>query len=83
MEPLFDACQGLRVPRAWDGFESCVWAILGDSIETPGANRKSIRRFAESFGKPAHRLTHLFPQPQEFSVASVWKAGARSRGGLA
>ena len=75
LEPLLDACQGLRVPSAWDGFESCVWAILGDSIKTPGANRKSIRRFAESFGKPAkskvHRLTHLFPQPQEFSVAEL------------
>lgn len=79
LEPLLDARPGLRVPGAWDGFESCVSAILGDSIEAPCVNRRLIKRFVESFGKPAKSmvqgLTHLFPQPREFSIAELSSIG--------
>jgi AraC family transcriptional regulator of adaptative response / DNA-3-methyladenine glycosylase II len=81
LEPLLDARPGLRVPGAWDGFESCVCAILGDSIGTRGPNRRLIRRFVETFGKPGafadHGLTHLFPRPRDFSIAELSSIGIR------
>jgi AraC family transcriptional regulator of adaptative response / DNA-3-methyladenine glycosylase II len=81
LEPLLDAHPGLRVPGAWDGFESCVCAILGHSIGTGGTNRRLIRRFVETFGRPGvfsvHGLTHLFPRPHEFSIAELSSIGIR------
>jgi len=81
LEPLLDARPGLRVPGAWDGFESCICAILGDSIGTSGSNRRLIRRFVETFGKPGtfavRGLTHLFPHPREYSTAELSSIGIR------
>jgi AraC family transcriptional regulator of adaptative response / DNA-3-methyladenine glycosylase II len=81
LEPLLDARPGLRVPGAWDGFESCVCAILGDSIVTSGTNRRLIKRFVETFGKPGafavRGLTHLFPRPHEYSIAELSSIGIR------
>lgn len=81
LQPLLDARPGLRVPGAWDRFESCVCAILGDSIEPSRSTRRLIGRFVETFGKPGtfavHGLTRLFPRPHEFSVADLSMIGIR------
>jgi AraC family transcriptional regulator, regulatory protein of adaptative response / DNA-3-methyladenine glycosylase II len=79
LESLLDARPGLRVPGTWDGFEACICAILGDSIGTRVANRRLIRQFVETFGRPcafaAHGLTHLFPHPREYSIAELSSIG--------
>ena len=81
LERLLKAHPGLRVPGAWDGFECSVCAILGDSIEAYGANRKLVKRFVERFGKPVKigvaGLTHLFPRPQEISISDLSGIGIR------
>ncbi|MGA2537042.1 MAG: AlkA N-terminal domain-containing protein [Terracidiphilus sp.] len=81
LQPLLDAHPGLRVPGAWDRFESCVCAILGDSIEPSRSTRRLVGRFVETFGKPGafavHGLTRLFPRPHEFSIAELSSIGIR------
>jgi AraC family transcriptional regulator of adaptative response / DNA-3-methyladenine glycosylase II len=81
LQPLLDARPGMRVPGAWDRFESCVCAILGDSIEQSRSTRRLVGRFVETFGKPGTfavpGLTRLFPRPHEFSIAELSSIGIR------
>jgi len=81
LEPLLNAHPGLRVPGTWDGFESCICAILGDSLATTRMNRKLIKRFVERFGCPVKSafrgLTHVFPGPQDFSITELSSIGVR------
>jgi AraC family transcriptional regulator of adaptative response / DNA-3-methyladenine glycosylase II len=81
LQPLLDAHPGLRVPGAWDGFESCICAILGDSIGAARLNQKLILRFVERFGGPVksafHGLTHVFPGPRDFSITELSSIGIR------
>jgi AraC family transcriptional regulator, regulatory protein of adaptative response / DNA-3-methyladenine glycosylase II len=81
LQPLLDAHLGLRVPGAWDGFESCICAVLGDSIGAARMNRKLIQRFVERFGATVksafHGLTNVFPRPQDFSTTELSSIGIR------
>ncbi len=68
LAPLVTRRPGLRVPRAWDGFELGVRAILGQQVSVAAATTLSGRlaallgrRIPESGGG----LTHLFPSPQK------------------
>lgn len=80
---------GLRVPRAWDGFELGVRAILGQQISVSAATRLASRLVA-SFGtsmapEAVNRdfgLTHLFPAPASLVDADISLAlnMPRSRG---
>jgi AraC family transcriptional regulator of adaptative response / DNA-3-methyladenine glycosylase II len=81
LEPLLEARPGLRVPGVWDGFESCICALLGDEMKGAGLNRELLRRFVERFGKPVKAgicgLTHIFPKPQDISIADLSAIGIR------
>ncbi|MFL6651907.1 MAG: DNA-3-methyladenine glycosylase 2 [Sulfurifustaceae bacterium] len=80
---------GLRVPGAFDGFETAVRAILGQQI-TVAAARTLAGRFAATFGEtietPFASLTTLFPSPSEVAeqrhrrvvACAVTSARARS-----
>ncbi|HVT11302.1 MAG TPA: DNA-3-methyladenine glycosylase 2 [Fimbriimonadaceae bacterium] len=65
---------GLRVPGAFDGFEACVRAIVGQQISVAGA-RTIVGRIARRFGTPVETpfedLTHAFPGPEAIAQASV------------
>ena len=62
---------GLRVPVAFDGFETAVRAILGQQI-TVKAARTLAGRFATAFGEPLETpfegLRYLFPPPQRVAI---------------
>jgi AraC family transcriptional regulator of adaptative response / DNA-3-methyladenine glycosylase II len=50
--PLVEARPGLRVPGAWDGFETAVRAVVGQQISVAGA-RTILGRIAARAGRPA------------------------------
>jgi AraC family transcriptional regulator of adaptative response / DNA-3-methyladenine glycosylase II len=58
---------GLRVPGAWDPFETAVRAILGQQVSVRAATTLCAR-LVEAYGEPvssarAHGLARLFPSP--------------------
>ena len=86
--PLAAANPGLRVPGAFDGFETAVRAILGQQVTVTGA-RTIAGRFAARFGDaiqtPFAALTTLFPTAARIAdlspadVARLGMPGARAR----
>lgn len=66
---------GLRVPGAWDPFESSVRIFLGQQVTVSGATTLSGRLVAE-FGDPVDGLgpmglTHVFPSALRLAEASL------------
>lgn len=75
LAPLVRRFPGLRVPGAWDGFELCVRAILGQQISMSDATTLS-GRLVERFGEPlafsdSSGLTHIFPQAARLANAGL------------
>jgi AraC family transcriptional regulator, regulatory protein of adaptative response / DNA-3-methyladenine glycosylase II len=72
LAPLVRRRPGLRVPRATDGFELAVRAVIGQQV-TLAAARKMAGRLVAVHGRPlkdpAGAITHLFPTPA--AVAEV------------
>lgn len=77
---------GIRVPRAWDGFELAVRAILGQQVSVRGATTLA-GRLADGFGAPVRGLegaglSRVFPTPAQLVDAPVEAVGLiRSRAG--
>jgi AraC family transcriptional regulator, regulatory protein of adaptative response / DNA-3-methyladenine glycosylase II len=72
LAPLVRRRPGLRVPRATDGFELAVRAIVGQQVTLAAARRTGARLVAlygRPLDEPAGAITHLFPTPAE--VAEV------------
>jgi AraC family transcriptional regulator of adaptative response / DNA-3-methyladenine glycosylase II len=65
---------GLRVPGAFDGFETAVRAILGQQVSVRAATTLA-GRFAAAFGEPIETpcpsLTHLPPTAERISTATT------------
>lgn len=77
LAPVVRARPGLRVPGAWDAFETAVRAILGQQITVKGASTLA-GRLAEAFGTPVpagEKLTHIFPSPQALASADLGRIG--------
>jgi AraC family transcriptional regulator of adaptative response / DNA-3-methyladenine glycosylase II len=72
LAPLVRRRPGLRVPRATDGFELAVRAVVGQQV-TLAAARRTAGRLVALYGRrldePAGAITHLFPTPA--AVAEV------------
>jgi AraC family transcriptional regulator, regulatory protein of adaptative response / DNA-3-methyladenine glycosylase II len=70
---------GLRPPGSWDGFETGVWAVLGQRATLVGANRmmaRLVRRFGERVpGLEQLGLTHTFPEPASLADADLEACG--------
>jgi AraC family transcriptional regulator of adaptative response / DNA-3-methyladenine glycosylase II len=70
--PLAKGREGLRVPGAFDGFETAVRAILGQQVSVRAATTL-MGRFARAFGEPVETpvpgLTHLSPTPERVAGA--------------
>lgn len=76
LAPLVARRPGLRVPGAWDPFETAVKAILGQQVSVAGAATLA-GRIAASHGEPVDALpglTRLFPTPAV--LAALPEAGA-------
>jgi len=79
---------GLRVPGAFDGFETAVRAVLGQQISVKGATTLA-GRLVQRFGRPLPGapagLTHVFPSAGMLAratvddVAKLGMPGARAR----
>ena len=83
VESLVAARPGLRVPRAWDGFELTVRAVLGQQVSVRAATTL-IGRLVAKLGTPvvgqeARGLTHLFPSPLTLADADLTGLGVTSR----
>jgi AraC family transcriptional regulator of adaptative response / DNA-3-methyladenine glycosylase II len=79
LAPLVARRPGLRVPGAWDGFETAVRAMLGQQI-TVTAALKLAGKLVASCGEPlrpsyGHGLTHAFPIPARMSQADLQSLG--------
>jgi AraC family transcriptional regulator, regulatory protein of adaptative response / DNA-3-methyladenine glycosylase II len=72
LAPLVRRRPGLRVPRATDGFELAVRAVIGQQVTLAAARRMAGRLVAlhgRPLEEPAGTITHLFPTPA--AVADV------------
>ncbi len=78
---------GIRVPGAWDGFELCVRAVLGQQVSVKAATTFA-GRIAERYGEPvsvviddlADAPVQLFPTPEQLKRARLENLGIiRSR----
>ena len=77
---------GLRVPGAWDPFESAVRVILGQQVSVQAASTL-CGRLVEAYGEPfaaarAHGLAFLFPSAERLAgsdLAALRMPGARKR----
>lgn len=88
LAPLLERRPGLRVPGAFDGFETAVRGILGQQVSVRAATTLSgrlIERFGESIETSHPSLGRLFPRPEvlaqasEGEVAGLGMPGARAR----
>jgi AraC family transcriptional regulator, regulatory protein of adaptative response / DNA-3-methyladenine glycosylase II len=73
--PVVRARPGVRVPGTWDGFESGVRAVVGQTIANDAANAV-VGRLVERYGKPAVGLgelglTHTFPDAAVLADADL------------
>ena len=76
---------GVRIPGAWDGFETAVLAILGQR-ETPGSAARTGGRLAATFGrvvKYGGGLQRVFPTAQQLATVDVERAGIKPMAALA
>ena len=79
LAPLVAARPGLRVPGAWDPFELCIRAVLGQQITVAGAVTLA-GRLVKAFGAPLDNaaqsaLSHLFPTPEALATADIGAIG--------
>lgn len=76
LAPIVAARPGLRLPGAWDGFETAVRAVLGQQITLKGATQLAGRVVA-ALGTPVAEstdlpgLTHAFPRPERFGNGAL------------
>lgn len=70
---------GLRIPGAWDPFETAVRAVLGQQVTVRGATTlagRLVARFGEELvGLPADGPRFLFPGPAVLKTADVGSIG--------
>jgi AraC family transcriptional regulator of adaptative response / DNA-3-methyladenine glycosylase II len=74
LEERVNARPGVRVPGAFDGFELCVRAVLGQQVTVKGASTL-MSRLTQAFGEPIAtddpRLTHLTPTAERLASATA------------
>jgi len=63
LKPSIEEYPGLRIPGCWDGFETCVRAIIGQQISVAGAIT-IVGRLVERYGQTCDLgsgVAHAFP----------------------
>lgn len=74
LAPLVAARPGLRLPGAWDPFETGCRAILGQQVSVAaaiGLAGKLVAAFGTPLAEPMDGLTHIFPAPADLVEADV------------
>ncbi|MBP1183612.1 DNA-3-methyladenine glycosylase [Methylobacterium sp. PvR107] len=74
LAPLVAARPGLRLPGAWDPFETGCRAILGQQVSVAaaiGLAGKLVAAFGTPLAGPVDGLTHVFPAPEDLVEADV------------
>ncbi|KAA0124960.1 DNA-3-methyladenine glycosylase 2 family protein [Methylobacterium sp. P1-11] len=74
LAPLVAARPGLRLPGAWDPFETGCRAILGQQVSVAaaiGLAGKLVAAFGTPLAAPVGGLTHVFPDPAALVEADV------------
>jgi AraC family transcriptional regulator, regulatory protein of adaptative response / DNA-3-methyladenine glycosylase II len=85
LAPAVRTHPGLRVPGAWDGFETAIRAVLGQQVSVRGATTTAGRLVAAlgtRIPSKAEGLTHLFPEPADLARSDSSRLGlprARAR----
>lgn len=77
--PLIRKNSSLRLPGAWDRFETSIRIIIGQQVSVAGASTLT-GRLAERFGQPIDApmpgsLRYLFPSAADLSKAKLEKLG--------
>ena len=79
LAPLVAASPGLRVPGAFDAFETAIRTVLGQQVSVRAATTIAGRLVA-TFGRPIETgvpgLTHVFPNAPTLARASVGRVRA-------
>ncbi len=78
LAPLVQKYVGVRLPGAFDKFETSVRAILGQQISMQAANTlagRLVKAFGEPIPNPREGLTHLFPPPEILAAADIAAVG--------
>lgn len=82
LKPLIDAMPGLRVPGAFDHFETAVVMLLNQHMHPTEAS-ELMDRVVEKHGKRIETsqpsLTHVFPTPYALSTAKLEAVGVPKR----
>lgn len=70
---------GLRIPGAWDSYETAVCIILSQLVSVPHA-REKIKKLVEQFGDKIEKpifpeCAHLFPRPEILAGAGLKTLG--------
>ena len=88
LAPLVLRHPGLRVPGAFDAFETAVRAVLGQQVSVAAATTlagRMARTQGDAVATPFHGLDRVFPPPEavaaldEDAVARIGMPGARAR----
>jgi AraC family transcriptional regulator, regulatory protein of adaptative response / DNA-3-methyladenine glycosylase II len=85
--PLVRARPGIRVPGAWDAYETGVRALV-TRRGTPATTRALISRLVERYGRPVPglatlELTHLFPDPRVLATQDLTSIGVSPKSAAA
>ena len=74
LAPLVAVRPGLRLPGAWDPFETGCRAILGQQVSVAaaiGLAGKLVAAFGAPLAAPVDGLTHVFPEPALLVEADI------------
>jgi AraC family transcriptional regulator of adaptative response / DNA-3-methyladenine glycosylase II len=66
------------VPGVWDGFETAVLAVLGQTLTAPGPKQmmaRLVRRLGDPIQTPVRGLDRLFPAPEALAAADLSNIG--------
>lgn len=73
---------GLRLPGAWDPFETAVRAVVGQQISVKAARTiigRIVARAGEAVDSGIAHLTHRFPSPEAIRITSMEAIGMPTR----
>lgn len=83
LAPLLQATPGLRIPGAWDGFETAIRAIIGQQISVAAAHtitQRVVQKIGAPLPDPPHpKLNKRFPTPETLLKANLDGLGLTTR----
>lgn len=77
LRPLVAKLSGIRLPGAFDTFETAVLSVLQNRSSHAGATMagRMSRSLGEPLTRPVGSLTHIFPTPERVASVDLTEAG--------